>query len=347
MTVTAAIRFVVGAAFVAAGGALCAPLATRLAAAATDIPAVAAPPVGVIPAVTQPPGVGSPPLADAPRQVAAAVATFAEVGTVDLSTPDSAGGLQLDRCPPPPPAPLPPLPREMALAAPGMGGVYRSTLEVPPPPLLDAERAPPTAAWSGPQAVAPPQLPPPSTIPEITVPPTYRVQDGDDLGGIAGRFYGHPAAASAIWAANRQTIPQPDLLPIGAELRLPPPWAVRGQARSGSGVIEPASYARPAVVPDAPGEPAAAPAVPWLAPAPGPAAVAPPPTTQSWRPAGVPGSVVVAPGETMESLARRIYGDAAMADAIFAANRDRLRSPDLLVVGMELRLPQPVTAPRP
>ncbi|MFM9058419.1 MAG: LysM peptidoglycan-binding domain-containing protein [Planctomycetaceae bacterium] len=63
-------------------------------------------------------------------------------------------------------------------------------------------------------------------------------------------------------------------------------------------------------------------------------------------PAAAVTAVRVGPGETLVALARRLYGDPAMAEPIFAANRDRLRSPDLVVAGMELRLPRPVTAPR-
>jgi len=49
--------------------------------------------------------------------------------------------------------------------------------------------------------------------------------------------------------------------------------------------------------------------------------------------------VRVAPGETLETLAQRFYGDRAMATRIWEANRNELRSPALLVPGMELRLP--------
>jgi nucleoid-associated protein YgaU len=52
-----------------------------------------------------------------------------------------------------------------------------------------------------------------------------------------------------------------------------------------------------------------------------------------------PASVRVAPGETLASLARRFYGDERMASRIWEINRDRLRSPELVVAGMELRLP--------
>jgi phage tail protein X len=63
------------------------------------------------------------------------------------------------------------------------------------------------------------------------------VRDGDDLTAIAIRFYGTPAAAAAIWQANRGTLRDPGLLPIGVELLLPQPDAIglgpsSGQRRS-------------------------------------------------------------------------------------------------------------------
>ena len=57
------------------------------------------------------------------------------------------------------------------------------------------------------------------------------------------------------------------------------------------------------------------------------------------QPSNRPGRVRVGPGETLETLARRFYGDPAMASRLWEANRDQLRNPALLVAGMELRLP--------
>lgn len=72
------------------------------------------------------------------------------------------------------------------------------------------------------------------------VPATYAVRDGDDLTSLAIRFYGHPAAAGAILAANRDHLATPDILPIGLRLRLPPPWAVTaGRTAAESRAIEP------------------------------------------------------------------------------------------------------------
>lgn len=350
MSVMGTIRFLFGAALVAAGGALVAPLATNLAAAARTAPQL-------------PPGsaLGQPPVNRGADPVSVPSAPAPGFPQADLGVPppadpwvgaaDTAGGLQLDRCPPPPPAPLPPAPQELGLANPALGGAYRSTLHVPPPPLLDAQPPPPGDSWATAPpasavpavAVAPPA--PAATHGELTVPSTYRIQDGDDLGTIAGRFYGQPAAASAIWAANRETIPNPDLLPIGAELRLPPPWAVGGQRRSVAGAIEPAAYARPVGPPPPGGTEPMRDAAPWLAPVTASSAPISPPNPAPQ--AAVATSVRVGPGETLATLARRLYGDPAMADAIFAVNRDRVRGPELVVPGMELRLPRPITTPRP
>jgi nucleoid-associated protein YgaU len=246
--------------------------------------------------------------------------------------------------PPSPPEPLPRVSAELMGAGPEFTGTYRSTLDLPPPPLLDGHQPPPTqVAWSA--RPAEPRAVELHTIPAALVPPSYVVRDGDDLTSIATRFYGHPAAAGAIWTANRATLSDPEVLPIGSELTLPPPWTIaliRPGAGAGPAPIEP----RPASA-AAPRTPATVPAnaqvvpVSWLgataADAPGLATT--PPVALAPAPAARPGSVRVAPGESLESLASRFYGDPAMARRIWEANRDRLRSPALVVPGMELRLP--------
>lgn len=365
MTMMGTIRFLVGAGLVAAGGTLAMPLVERLVAASREPAAIGSP------GMPSPGGGAGAPLG--PSQPQPPALSVADPGfapqAFDAESPSAGGApedgnwLQLDRCPPPPPAPLPPPPQELVRSNPAMGAAYRSTLDVPPPPLLDSEAPPPATAW--PVVAASATVPVAAPTTELTVPATYRVRDGDDLGSIAGRFYGHPAAASAIWAANREVIPHPDLLPIGVELRLPPPWAVAGHGRSVAGAIEPAAHVRPSEM-VAPAPTPAATAAPWLAPVPAtpvptsavsttpmattPVSMTPVPVTPVST--AVPtaagrqaAGVVVGPGESLSSLARRLYGDPAMADRIFAANRDRLRSPDLVVPGMELRLPPAVTAP--
>jgi len=197
-----------------------------------------------------------------------------------------------DYRPPEPPAMLPPVTADLARATPALAAAYRSTLDVPPPPLLDADAPPPLAvAWSASQAgVRAGSGRPPAEM------STYLVRDGDDLTGIAMKLYGHAGGAEAIWAVNRDRLADPNLLPIGLELRIPPAWSV------------------PAVQPNAA-------------------------AGQMIEPGRRPGRVRVAPGETLESLAERFYGDRSMAIRLFEANRDQLRNPALVVAGMELRLP--------
>ncbi len=157
---------------------------------------------------------------------------------------------------------------------------------------------------------------------------TYVIRDGDDLASIAARFYGHPGAAASLWEANRDRIASPDLLPIGAEIRLPPPWTVQGTptaGRTGGRAIEPPPTAVTPRHVDA--MPVSA---PWLDGRPTPPAASPPAHAATVR---------VAPGDTLETLAERFYGDRRAAGRIWEANRDRLRSPELVVTGMELRLP--------
>jgi nucleoid-associated protein YgaU len=235
--------------------------------------------------------------------------------------------LRADYVPPAAPERLPAVPASLGAEGPAINGTYRSTLSVPPPPLLDSQAPPP----GQPVAV---EAPRPSVYGEPAAtaapPATYVVRDGDDLTGIAIRFYGHPAAAASVWTANRDVIPDPALLPIGLRLRMPPPWSVPGlpgaAADAGRSIEPPAATAGPRQ------PPASAASASWLAgggvvPA---AAAGPLPPT---------GTVRLAPGETLESLAVRFYGDRAAATRIWEANRDRLRSPELAVAGMELRLP--------
>jgi len=336
-----AIRFLIGLAMVAGGATLAAPVANRLAGLATahfsppaagGQPAVAPPPAAVpqMPAPPAPPtlSVGavepSPALSEPASEMQAAVSP--------PGNPPAAGAppaLDRDYRPPTPPTPLPTLPAEFVMPNPQVANAYRSTLEVPPPPLLDSQQPPPLAvAWSA-HSVSPPA--PVQVQPARDVPQIYRIKDGDDLTSIATHFYGHPGAAAAIWEANRGTISDPNLLPIGAELRLPAAWTVGRMPTGGAGgqAIEP-----PAMTANATGSPRAAP-VSWLG------AGGDAPAAAAWPAANAPTPrhVRVAPGETLATLAKRFYGDASQANRIWEANRDQLRSPELVVAGMELKLP--------
>jgi nucleoid-associated protein YgaU len=59
-------------------------------------------------------------------------------------------------------------------------------------------------------------------LPETAVaPPTHRIIDGDSLALLAERYLGSASRAMEIYAANRNVLTHPEILPIGAELKIP------------------------------------------------------------------------------------------------------------------------------
>lgn len=49
----------------------------------------------------------------------------------------------------------------------------------------------------------------------------HRVKDGDTLASLAERYLGNADRAPALFEANRDVLSDPDLLPIGAVLKIP------------------------------------------------------------------------------------------------------------------------------
>lgn len=47
----------------------------------------------------------------------------------------------------------------------------------------------------------------------------------------------------------------------------------------------------------------------------------------------------VQPGESLSKIAKKYYGDAALYNDIFEANRDTLKDPDKIFPGQKLRIP--------
>ncbi len=221
------LRLIFGLAMLAAGTMLAAPAALTVAKWWREAPQA---PAAMAFAQALPPG-----LPPAPQQPAAWPAP-SEPGpdgsaAVAWSSPAVASPplVRSDYRPPEPPAPLPPASIGVAGPGPDLSAAYRSTLAVPPPPLIDGQRPPPvavgwTARFSRDVQQRRDLQPPPAA--------TYRVRDGDDLTGIASRFYGTPAAAALIWQANRGLLADPAVLPIGVELALPRPDAAGRQGVS-------------------------------------------------------------------------------------------------------------------
>jgi hypothetical protein len=152
--------------------------------------------------------------------------------------------------------------------------------------VADAKTAPP--AWSAPQLLnvghwdagqsTPNALPASYTAPEyngsgrpIAPPPwpapeeaaearTHIVADGDSLERLASRYLSDPQRSREIYELNRDVLTAPDLLPIGAELKIPErfasaSWDHRGfqpnsaNGRSNREVSENMSPTRPAFAP--------------------------------------------------------------------------------------------------
>lgn len=76
--------------------------------------------------------------------------------------------------------------------------------------------------------------PPPWPAPNDTAEPrTHVVVDGDSLERLASRYLSDPQRSREIYELNRELLSAPDLLPIGAELKIPerlasPSWDRRG-----------------------------------------------------------------------------------------------------------------------
>ncbi len=69
---------------------------------------------------------------------------------------------------------------------------------------------------------------PSSAAPSLLPPKTHIVVDGDSLAKLAKRYLDSPDRADVIFAANRDVLKSPDLLPIGVELKIPGRATARG-----------------------------------------------------------------------------------------------------------------------
>lgn len=170
-----------------------------------------------------------------------------------------------------------------------------------------AESASPAAPPAAP--AAPPAPPAPSAPSAPPAGKRYRIQPRDTLSSIAAAHYGNRGKWRAIFEANRSVIADPDRLPAGKEIVIPP------------------------LAPQAAPPPATAAAPREGAP---PALALPAGRTAS---AGQRTHVVEA-GETLSSIAEKTLGSRAKWKAIFEANKEKLASPDALELGMELTIPE-------
>jgi len=64
--------------------------------------------------------------------------------------------------------------------------------------------------------------PPPQPVPTVKEPIRHRIADGDTLASLARKYWGATDQFLAIYQANKSVLSNPDLLPIGKELIIPP-----------------------------------------------------------------------------------------------------------------------------
>ena len=105
------------------------------------------------------------------------------------------------------------------------GGARPATVVTPldrresPPslaPNYPAADRPASSQWGVPMEMMLPMAPPANETAR-----THTVVDGDTLASLAEHYLGSAARAQEIFQANRNLLSDPDLLPIGAELKLP------------------------------------------------------------------------------------------------------------------------------
>jgi nucleoid-associated protein YgaU len=174
---------------------------------------------------------------------------------------------------------------------------------------------------------------------------TYVIQPGDSLGRIAREHYGDEGRYLAIYEANKDVLADPSLVVVGQEIVLP--------KLDVSPVVLASSPSIPPVGPVAASGRRPAPAL-------GELPVVPPPnaggTTEMgldqlaghFGAPGVSGTrkpsgrvYVVRDGDNLTQIARKMLKDDSpqAVNRLFEANRDRLKSPDALLVGQQLNIP--------
>jgi nucleoid-associated protein YgaU len=100
-------------------------------------------------------------------------------------------------------------------------GTIRAQSDFSPPPIPDL------------RLVAPNNLPPwPNSFDEEETVRTHIIVDGDSLAKLAGRYLDDPRRSEEIFTLNRGVLSDPELLPIGLELKMPPRGVSRNSANS-------------------------------------------------------------------------------------------------------------------
>jgi len=209
--------------------------------------------------------------------------------------------------------------------------------------------------------------------------PTHRIADGDTLAQLAARYLGSADRWRELYDFNRDVLTNPELLPIGAELRIPTspfrPAEERGQEPGvgGQGQSSPAPPSpvnqSPAVRPVSQSKDESKSTTPQTtridgATGSGGSGLATSKETEPkvhlklqklppFPPDGpalrlAPRTYTVQRGDTLNSIAERFYGDGAKESVLLEANRNLLANAQAVRPGMVLIIPaDPAAAGKP
>lgn len=131
------------------------------------------------------------------------------------------------------------------------------------------------------------------------LPTTITVQSGDTLSELAAKHLGSASRWDELLEANKDKLDSPESLQVGMKLRLPPGSVPGSNATAASNV--PASIGN----------------------------------TRSANSTGDK-TYTVKPGDSLTSIADQMLGDGRQWEWIYETNRDKLKSPDRLIVGQKL-----------
>jgi nucleoid-associated protein YgaU len=184
----------------------------------------------------------------------------------------------------------------------------RRAADIIRPPSNDPANNP--ALRPPPEDVAkPPERP--AATPPGTSGKTYKVQPSDTLIGIAREVYGDESMWTRIKAANpgvdesRLLVGQVLKLPDAASATAPPTRAATSDTAEGTTVKPNAS-----------------------------------PAASEREPRAAAARYIVAEGDSLRQIARDVLGNEDRWKEIFDLNKDKVRSPDLLYVGLALKMPE-------
>jgi nucleoid-associated protein YgaU len=205
------------------------------------------------------------------------------------------------------------------------GGIQPGVDRTAAPTGSSAAFGPITAGGPQPTVASPSAGLPRSDMPMVDLNPperTHKIVDGDTLPGLAQRYLGRADRYQELFECNRDVLKNPEILPIGAELRIPSSSSMP-PADTGAATLVPLSNS-----------PNGSDAPPPLAPLPKtpvvPAAAAQPRSPRTYT---------AQPGDNLVDIARKFYGDGRRHEALFEANRRVLRTPGDLKPGMVLVVP--------